>query len=501
MSKRVACAYIPNFPVRLLLKEKPDLAGKPVMITDTPDDRKIVFAVSEKAYKWGVREGMTPAQAKTTCPGLVIEPRDIENEERVSMNLLNALQNVGPKVEVEEPGVYYLDTTGLTLLYKSERGLAEEIISSIRSKLFPVKVGIARNKFLARLAARLSEMSKYTIVTAGTERKFIEKLPARYIEMSDDVREKLADLGIETIGEMSKYNSNDMALRFGEEGSQLSLYSNADDLNLFSPDDFAENISRRMLLTYTIVSKNQLLVHIDKLLGELLGKIAETGRATSKIQVRLRLESRDDLFLKATVDKPAVSKKGFLRQIEKEISKIKLESGITEIAITIPEAVTQTSDQIDLTKKTFTKSDPLKDKTVANIPNVDKLRLPKIENSFLPERTYSFTPVYSHRKNLKKKTPTRLSHPYSLNLISGLRLLKEPIETKVIRSRGVPSSIAVENKKKKIARQSGPWRISGGWWEDDFDRLYYEVETSDRKIYLLYFDNIQSRWFIHGIYD
>jgi len=503
MSNRVACAYIPNFPIRVVHKYHPTTVGRPLALTDDDRPKAPIVALNESAFRWGVRKDITRAQAKSLCPNLEIVIRDKGGEVDVSNSVLRALQKVAPNIEEEEPGLYFIDTDGLALLYKSERVLARKIIASIRYLMLPSKVGIAKNKFLARVAAEVSKISEFTVVTAGTERKFLSGLPSGYLRMTDEIREKLAELGIETIGEVSKFRHNDMTLRFGEEGSRLSTNANAEDLNLFSPEHFPETFTRRSQHLYTIFGTVQILKHIEILLDELFAKMLKSGRATARVQVRLRLENRNEVYLKAAVRSPTVNTAKFLRQLENELTKTKFDSGVSEVMVTIPAAVTQFSDQIDISSRTFTRTNPLANIDSSRIPNSGKLFLPTLSDSYLPEKSFSLYPFPADTKGSKRvrAVTKQPRHPYSKSLISGLRLLQPAQETKIISDGTSPGAMVVEKKRRKIAKQSGPWRISGGWWENDFDRLYYEVETNDRKQYLLYYDNILSRWFIHGIYD
>jgi hypothetical protein len=76
-----------------------------------------------------------------------------------------------------------------------------------------------------------------------------------------------------------------------------------------------------------------------------------------------------------------------------------------------------------------------------------------------------------------------------------------------------PNSVTVTTKDERlgllqtthsvrvIVAFNGPWRLSGSWWSTPFDRLYFEAETDDRNRYLLFYDQLASRWFLQGIFD
>jgi nucleotidyltransferase/DNA polymerase involved in DNA repair len=499
VSKRVACAYIPNFPIELLIREKPQLASKPVALSDDASGQDTIIDMNEKAEKAGVCKGMTPPQAHSVCSKLVIKASDLKREMRISEGILKALQEVSPSVQEEEPGVYFVDTSGLTLLYKSEKGLANKIISAIRAKLYPVRVGIAKNKFLARVAAEISQTSPFTIITAGTEKKFLKDIPTDYLNISGEVLDRLEDLGIKTIGEISDFNGNEMALRFKSEGTNLSLRSKGSDPELFSPETLSEKLSRRVVLTYSIDRTDAIISHIEKLLDELFGRLKKTGHTADRILIHLRLEDRTDISFDVTLDKPTVNTRKFIRQAKLELGKQELLSGVNEIRLTIPRTLPQISEQLELQKRT---SNVLTRENIVNIPDFRKLCFPEIHSSFLPERNFHLSPVSSSQRRTNGSVQmTDWSHPYAMHLISGLRLLQPPKVATVVTEDGAPQAIVLGNISQKIKKRQGPWQISGEWWDKGFDRLYYEIETSDKKLYLLFYDRLSSRWYIHGIFD
>ena len=94
-------------------------------------------------------------------------------------------------------------------------------------------------------------------------------------------------------------------------------------------------------------------------------------------------------------------------------------------------------------------------------------------------------------------------HPYALHLIAGLRLFQPPREVAVVinDSREPDSLVFGRKSSQKVRRHFGPWELSGGWWSTDYERLYYEVETSRERMYLVYYDRLQSRWFMQGVFD
>ena len=500
MSKRVACAFIPNFSIEVVLRKDQSLAPQAVALTDS-EDRIVTF--NTRAAKAGVRMQMTSAQARSLCQNLVIMVRSDEMERKVSNAMTRTLQQVGPIVEEEAPGTYYLDPSGLLLLYKSERGLAKKIIESIRLKLYPAKVGIAGNKFLAKVAAETSKPSGFTVVTAGTEKKFIKNLSVDFLDLSEDVSDKLRDLGINTIGKAADFNPNDISLRFGNAGRDISLKSRNYDPEPVSAERQKEPISRKISLTYSIHAMDEIGTYAVSLIERLFDRFRKSCLATDRIKIILHLDDSTERSFMIRLDKPTSDIRKFSRQLRSKLENLEISSGVNEIEVIIPRTVANYSEQLDFAETSgYKKADVFSAGNLVNVPDSHKLCLPELKSSFLPERNFKLFPIsLSGDRPNSSHNGNRWRHPYSLNLISGMRLLQPPREIKVITEQGEPKSIVLDRSTNTISRKQGPWQISGGWWEEGFDRLYYEVEITGKKLFLMYYDRLSGRWFIHGIFD
>jgi nucleotidyltransferase/DNA polymerase involved in DNA repair len=506
MSKRMACAYIPNFALEVLYRENPSLALRPVALTEDIAGEGEIVSINDKAFRDGdgARIGMTAAQARVLVPGLHIITRDGGREREVSDDILAELKNIGPFASEDAPGIFFLDTSGLTLLYKSEKGLAKKIIYSLRTKLFPIKVGIAKNKFLARAAAEVSDRSGYTIITAGAEERFLKDLSTQHLNLSDDIRERLSELGIKTIGELSHFNRNEITHRFGREGEVFSLRSKGDDPDLFTSTRPEEERSRTAVFTYSLFDTEAIISRVERLLDSLLLGLKKSGLATTIVVIGFRLDDRTDKVIRVSLDTATNRIKQFKRQIDVEFEKLQLTAGVDEIKVIIPEVVTDVSKQLSLPSKiSFNTEKALTRENLANIPDAGKLHLPELIDSFLPERNYSLFPAssFTGRRKHRHKRKADWVNPFSSHLVSGMRLLQPPREVEVRTKDGKPQSIVMDNVPIKVVKGHGPWQLSGDWWKSGFDRLYYEIETRNNKLYLLYFDRLTSRWYIHGVFD
>ena len=132
------------------------------------------------------------------------------------------------------------------------------------------------------------------------------------------------------------------------------------------------------------------------------------------------------------------------------------------------------------------------------------LYAPRINSALIPEKNFSLLPLKDGGRTKKQKGNSphdTWPHPYSMHPPAGLRLYQPAHKANVTLQNG---RLALLKHKKYIAnivRQQGPWEISGQWWSDAFDRLYFQIQTEDNRFYLLYFDRASSDWYLQGSFD
>ncbi|HWR82846.1 MAG TPA: hypothetical protein VN285_06065, partial [Candidatus Deferrimicrobium sp.] len=146
--KRLACAVVPDFLLHVAASAGLHIWERPHAIAEKEGAAALLAAVNSLGMQDGVTVGMTVAQARARCPELEVTVRNQDHEDEQSGRILKLLQSIGPFVEEEAPGVYYLQAAGLTRLYHDETGLARRILSDLHPANYPVQVGIAANKLV-----------------------------------------------------------------------------------------------------------------------------------------------------------------------------------------------------------------------------------------------------------------------------------------------------------------------------------------------------------------
>jgi DNA polymerase IV len=156
--------------------DHPELRGKPVIVGGS-SNRGVVSAASYEARKFGVRSAMPIFQAKKRCPDGIFVPVRMSRYKQMSDQVMEILEKYSPTVEQVSVDEAYLDLTGLERLHGSPEQIARRIKDEIRSVLsLSCSVGIAPNKFLAKVASESNKPDGMTIIPSREAEEVAQSL-------------------------------------------------------------------------------------------------------------------------------------------------------------------------------------------------------------------------------------------------------------------------------------------------------------------------------------
>lgn len=205
--RRLACIYLPAFPLQMEVLERPELAGKAVVVLGG-GDRPEVLACSRAAFQAGVRPGMGPSQARNRVADLIVTigaPRRWRDEVGL---LAEEIGSLGARVDLTEalrgdmvvshPVIYLEVPAG----QRSDR-FGRRLLDLVAARGHSGRVGIAGDRFTARVAARMRGDSPVVVVTRGSAAEFLAPLPIELLPLRDEVRALLRAAGVHTLGEFA----------------------------------------------------------------------------------------------------------------------------------------------------------------------------------------------------------------------------------------------------------------------------------------------------------
>ena len=232
MQKVIFLVDMNAFFISCEMTRNDSLVGIPAAVAGDPKKRSgIILAANYEARSCGVKTAMVLHEALKLCPKITLVPPDHRFYEQKSKEVMELLSNYTPILEQNSIDEAWLDMTGAEGLFGKPVEAAKRIMDELKDRLgLWCSIGIAENKFLAKMAA---EMKKPLGITELWERDISEKLwPLPVKEMygiGGKTAEKLNRMGIQTISGLAGFDINLIVKAFGKSGNEIYLHANGID--------------------------------------------------------------------------------------------------------------------------------------------------------------------------------------------------------------------------------------------------------------------------------
>lgn len=249
-------------------RDNPDLADKPVIIGG--GRRGVVSTCCYIARIYGVRSAMPMFKALDACPDAVVIRPNMEKYAAIGRDIRERMRALTPLVEPLSIDEAFLDLTGTERLHHASAAeTLARLIREIEAEVgITASVGLAPNKFLAKVASDLEKPRGFSVIGAAEAKTFLASQPVSLIWGVGKVfQRKLASDGIKTIGQLQIMDHTDLARRYGTMGLRLAQLSQGEDDRSVSPERAAKSISSETTFR-TDISKFSVLRPILRQLAE-----------------------------------------------------------------------------------------------------------------------------------------------------------------------------------------------------------------------------------------
>jgi DNA polymerase-4 len=272
-------------------RDNPSLARKPVIVGGAGGERGVVSAASYEARRYGVHSAMPLKTAKRLCPDGVFLPVEMEKYAAVSAQLRSILASYTPLVEPLSLDEAYLDVTASERLYGGAERIGREIKERVQSELnLTASVGIAPNKFLAKIASDLEKPNGFVVVKSGAEAEFLRDLPVSRIPGVGKVSaRRMNSLGIVTIGRLSEMPRMELRRLFGKSGERLYELSRGIDTSEVVADAQAKSISHETTFEHDTSDLEQIRETLASLADRVSARLREEQLSAGTVGIKVRL--------------------------------------------------------------------------------------------------------------------------------------------------------------------------------------------------------------------
>jgi len=277
-------------------RDRPELAGKPLIVGAPPDQRGVVCAASYEARRFNVRSAMPSRTAAKLCPhGIFVRPRmdAYRAESAAIMAILHATTTAVEKVSVDEA---YLD---LSEAFSACAGEDEALFAAVplakklKQRIFTERrltasIGVAGNKFLAKLGSDFQKPDGLTLIPERDKAAFLRPLSVRSIHGVGPVTAKeLEDRGIATIGDLQDSNEG-LAALVGSWAAKLKARAFGDDDRPVDLSDERKSVSSETTFLRDTDDRPTLRTALRELAQDVAQTLERHELAALTVQVKVR---------------------------------------------------------------------------------------------------------------------------------------------------------------------------------------------------------------------
>ncbi len=295
-SRTILHVDMDQFYAAVEVKRRPELKGLPLIVGSDPKGgrgRGVVSTASYEARALGVRSAMPISTAWRLCPRGVFLPVDMPAYAAESARIHRVFEALTPLVEPIGLDEAFLDVTDSALLVGDGEACARRVRSDILEATGLVcSVGVAANKFVAKVASDLRKPAALVVVPPGTEREFLAPLDVGRLWGVGRVAEaRLKALGVRTIGELARRPESDLARALGQAaGRRLATLARGEDDRAVVPDRAAVSLGRETTFETDTRDAESLRRTLGELAEDVAFRLRLRGLACATLQLKYRFE-------------------------------------------------------------------------------------------------------------------------------------------------------------------------------------------------------------------
>jgi DNA polymerase-4 len=288
-------ADLDSFFASVEQRDAPHLLGKPVIVGGG-----VVLAASYEAKAFGVKTAMGGSTARRLCPGAIVVPSRFEAYSQASKEVFRIFDDMSPVVEGLSIDEAFIDVRGMRRIAGSPEEIAARLRERVRDEVgLPITVGVARTKFLAKVASGVAKPDGLLVVPPHGEREFLHPLPVEKLwGVGKVTAAKLHAHGLLTVGQVAEFPETTLVRLLGRAaGRQLHALAHNRD-----PRRVRTGVRRRSIGGQRAMGRRgpKTPEALDATLVALVDRIGKRLRAARRVARTVILRLRFDDFSRAT---------------------------------------------------------------------------------------------------------------------------------------------------------------------------------------------------------
>ena len=281
-------------------RERPELRGRPLGVGGAREGRGVLTTCNYEARKFGVHSAMPTFQALAKCPHLIVVPTRFDLYRAESARIRAIFHEYTALVEPLSLDEAYLDVSHLARP-------ATDVAREIRERIFAASAltasaGIAPNKMLAKIASDFRKPNGQHTVRPDTIDAFMQTLPVRKIPgVGSVMAQRLAELGVESCGQLQAFSRDELARRFGKFGLEVYERCRGIDERPVEANRERKSLSNETTFSANLTTLADCNARLEDLFSELVAELSTKAaeRPIAKVFVKLRFAD----FSRTTVER------------------------------------------------------------------------------------------------------------------------------------------------------------------------------------------------------
>jgi protein ImuB len=489
-----AAILLPGFRLQAVLRWREELWTQPVAVVDDTTAKGAVLELTPAAASSGVWPGMASTQAMARCGTLQLLPRSLPQEQSLGNALLTLAASLSPRMEATADGICTIDLRQAKI--SDWNAWAGEVLARLEELRLQAQIGVATNPDLTLLAARRAA----PVLVVQNTGAFLSGLAIAEVDVPPELSAVLRDWGISQLGDLTRVPQSELIDRLGPEAGELWQRAAGQAHRLLRTVQPPEEFSEAFEFEHEVETVEPILFILRRFLDQLTLRLTGAYRVASKMTLILPLEQNGEsaaaehvrLF---TIPSPTADAEVLFRILHTHLEDLHLAQRPIAVRLLI-EPVTPDNQQLRLFES------PLRDpnrfgETLARLTalvGAGRVGVPEPEPTHQPDRFRIAEPQFARLDDTVA--------PAAENLTLGLplRRFRPPFATQVRVIGQVPAQIFSEKVFGEIVDAAGPYRVSGGWWEQNpWSAEEWDIEMSDGALYRL--SRREQSWFVEGCYD
>lgn len=483
---RLACVNFSAFSTQILLRRQPEWRLKPVVVVSEAKPQARIVEVNVTAAQLNIDVGMTYAEALAISEDLyagVVSSCEID---AAVLELYRQLIRYSPQVEFskEEPGIFWLDASGLGQLYESLHSWAQQFFRDLHKAGWRCSVSVGFSKFGSYALAKTRRQIA-VLADADQERLALRQIQLQRLGLDIELLNRLTKLGINTVAEFLALPAADVLNRFGERAWQFHRLASGQTFSILRAHECMPIAQQKIYCDDPEDNLERVVFILKRLLHPLTVDLQSRQESIRELILVLRLNDGSLLRECLKPAQPTLDLVILLDLLRLRLAALDLSGGLIEIDLAAE------GEPISPVNGNLLPVQPRRDLD-AGLRALARVRAEfgesavlqaSLQAGHLPEAQANWTPYRQWREPRPRLV---MQKP----LIRRLRSQAKAMQRHPF---GYPAS-----ESKSRWRHWGSYLLNGGWWRREVRRQYYYVPNHDGSLAWLFYDQLRQRWFDHG---